>query len=682
MKFVITLKNLGPSKISSLFKLSIMRIERLIQIRDRNQETKISRNDGASRAGWVLSLLAGLLAFWHPTQDVHAHIVPPENLHPVAEIYRRAVFTLNLNPVPWDQIRSDVDAFGSYWKSVDSTQSEQFRRKAETILARASVDPEKQNDVEFLPRKDAALHVFRLLTRSVASLIQNQLIAAERNLGQHANALKHVNEAREIYAAFEDVVLATDPEAGARIGINWLKMIGAIGSPGLLGVGEIKADPERFARESRDILAYTRANFHEGVVPAGRKLAPWPVNSPSFNPNAKLPAKLPPGHNVNKQIPRPRQILNMTARGVDESETPLIAVGDMAFDSSFIYGEPMRSLGMSCNTCHNKSITNPNFVIPGLSVRPGGMDVSNGFFAPHANNGVFDPLDIPDLRGIRFTAPYGRNGRFASLREFTRNVIVNEFNGDEPDPTLLDGMIAYMNEFDFLPNPMLNRDGTLNERASNAALRGEKLFSRAFPRMNGMSCASCHIPSAQFLDHKRHNIGSVRGVSVDSIDQAMDTPTLLSAKFTPPYFHDGSLPTLRSVNEWFNTNYQLNLSASELDDLTAYVEVVGDGSDAYENSSLYLDAEMEEFSFFLSAYEFLDEKKKPELINVTFQTVALEIRNHKWELQDSSVMPVMDRLAELMDEAHQASLKGDQALVANKVREYRNLYESNVEILK
>lgn len=650
---------------------------------DRNRETKSRRNDGASRARWALSLLAPLLAFWHPTQNARAHIVPPENLHPVAEIYRRAVFTLNLNPVPWDQIRADVDAFGSYWKSVDSAQSEQFRRTAETILARASANPEEQNGVEFLPRKEAASEVFHLLTRSVVSLLQNQLSTAERNLGQHANALTHVNEAREIYAAFEDVVLATDPEAAARIGINWLKMTSALGSSGLLGVGEIKADSKAFAREVRDVLAYTRTNFQEGgVVPAGRRLAPWPVNSSSFNPKAKLPAKLPPGHNVNKQIPRPRQILNMTARGVDESETALIAVGDMAFDSSFIYGEPMRSLGMSCNTCHNKSITNPNFMIPGLSVRPGGMDVSNGFFAPHANNGVFDPVDIPDLRGIRFTAPYGRNGRFASLREFTRNVIVNEFNGDEPDPTLLDGMIAYMNEFDFLPNPMLKRDGTLNERTSEAALRGETLFNRVFPQMNGMSCASCHIPSAQFLDHRRHNIGSVRGVSVDSIDQAMDTPTLLSAKFTPPYFHDGSLPTLRSVNEWFDTNYQLNLSVSELDDLTAYVEVVGDGSDAYENSTLYLDAEMEEFSFFLSAYEFLDEKKKTELINVTFQTVALEIRNHKWELQDSSAMPVMDRLAALMDEAHQASLKGDQGLVANKVREYRALYESNVEILK
>ena len=46
--------------------------------------------------------------------------------------------------------------------------------------------------------------------------------------------------------------------------------------------------------------------------------------------------------------------------------------------------------------------------------------ISSRFFAPHANNSLFDPLDTPDLRGIRFTAPYGRNGRFSSLRDFIR----------------------------------------------------------------------------------------------------------------------------------------------------------------------------------------------------------------------------------------------------------------------
>ncbi|MCZ6834825.1 MAG: cytochrome C [Planctomycetota bacterium] len=533
-----------------------------------------------------------------------------------------------------------------------------------------------------MPRREAAAQVFELLTRAIHDIGQHKLMITLKDLGSREAIEPVMLEAQAIFAAYNDVLRATDPEGFQQVGQQWLDMATALGTPGLLGISMVECDHERIRHAVSGILGYMDENFSDFNTVPNRSLAPWPVRSSTFDEHARLPIKLPPGNNVNKQIPRPRQILNMVSRGVDESETPLIALGDMAFDSAFIFGEPMRTLGMSCNTCHNKSITNPDFFVPGLSSRPGGFDVSNSYLAPHANNGVFDPLDIPDLRGIRFTAPYGRNGRFGSLREFVRNGIVNEFNGPEPDPILLDGIIAYMNEFDFLSNPKLNRDGTLNERASSSARRGETLFTKSFPQMGNQSCATCHIPSSNFLDSQRHDIGTVQGYEPHSLDRALDTPTLLSCVYTAPYFHDGSQPTLRAVNEWFNTTYELGLSEAELHDLTAYVETVGEGVDAYEDTTYYLDAEMEEFSFFLSAYEFLVEKNKPELMNTTFQTIALEIQNHKWELQDYGAMPVMDRLAEIMDEAYEANQSNQRALVREKVDEYRELYAKNVDRLK
>ena len=62
---------------------------------------------------------------------------------------------------------------------------------------------------------------------------------------------------------------------------------------------------------------------------------------------------------------------------------------------------------------------------------------------------------------------------------------------------------------------------------------------------------------------------------------------------------------------------------------------------------------------------------------MTFRTIALEIRNHKWELRDRNAMPVMEKLAQIMDEAYEAS---DRETVLAKVREYRALYAQNVEI--
>ncbi|MCH7602951.1 MAG: cytochrome C [Planctomycetes bacterium] len=615
-------------------------------------------------------------------QAVFAHIVPPENLHPVAESYRRTMFILNLNPVVWEQVSIDVDVIADYWRGIDPEASGEFQLKVHDIIGRATVVSDEERGIEPMPRKEAAAQVFALLTRAVNDIARQKLVSALDDLGSREATEPVMSEARAIFAAYDDVLRATDPVGFRQLGQQWLDMATALGTPGLLGVRMIQSDHERIQLAVNGIIGTMNTLYGDFEPVPGRALAPWPVNSPTFDAHASLPIKLPPGNNINKQIPRPRQILNIVARGVDERETPLIALGDMAFDSAYIFGEPMRTLGMSCNTCHNKSITNPDFFIPGLSSRPGGFDVSNSYLAPHANNGIFDPLDIPDLRGIRFTAPYGRNGRFGSLREFVRNGIVNEFNGPEPDPILLDGLIAYMNEFDFLSNPALDSSGVLNDRASQAARRGEKIFNTPYRGMADRSCASCHVPSSHFLDRQRHDIGTVQGFEANSLDRAMDTPTLLGITHTAPYFHDGSQPTLRAVNEWFNETYAIGLSESELSDLTAYVETVGDGVEPYEDTIYYLDAEMEEFSFFLSAFDFLEAKNKPELINTTFQTIALEIRNHKWELQDYAVMPVMDRLAEIMDEAYEANVTGQRGLVREKVNEYRELYAANVDRLK
>lgn len=611
-----------------------------------------------------------------------AHVIPPEELHPVAEAYRRCSFALNLNPVPWELVRKEVESIEYWLGTVDRQEADRF--DAEYLAVLGNDASEESIGVEapsIRERKRRA--VFELCTRAVGRSLTTALDEAIRVAPDLELARKYLDSSQAVFASFADTLPHVDPEAHRALGASFLSASDAMGSTGLMNHGAVPFDVPRFKSSLQTIATYVRANFGDDfVVGQGAWLSPRPLASPTHRDHAVVPRRLPPGTDLNKQLPRPRQILNMAARGVDESQTPLIALGDMAFDSAYVLGEPARSLSMSCNTCHNKGVTNPNFVIPGISARTGGMDVSNSFFAGHANNGHFDPLDIPDLRGIRFTAPYGRNGRFTSLREFVRNVIVNEFNGPEPDPTLLDGIIAYMNEFDFLSNPQLNADGTLAASATDSAKRGEAIFHRPFDQMAGRSCATCHIPSATFVDHKRHDLGTVNGYEPYSMDRAMDTPTLLSINYTAPYFHDGSQPTLRSVNEWFNTTFSLGLTEDELTDLTAYVQTVGDGVDAYEESIYYLDAEMEEFSFFLSAFEFLTQKNKPELMNATFQTIALEIRNHKWELQDYAHLPTMEALAELMDEAYEANQRDDWDNVVASVEAYRRLYAANVENLQ
>jgi len=196
--------------------------------------------------------------------------------------------------------------------------------------------------------------------------------------------------------------------------------------------------------------------------------------------------------NVAQQDPLPRRHLQFHERGIDERALFYVAYGDMLFHSPLLLGEAARGLGLSCASCHSGGEANRQFFIPGLSSGPGSVDASSPMFNPAADNHRFDPFDIPSLRGIRFTAPYGRDGRIASLREFTRMVIVQEFAGPEPTPLMLDALVAFLNELDFLPAPFLNRDGTLDDRAPAAAKRGEALFNRPWQFLKS-------VPDLQFL---------------------------------------------------------------------------------------------------------------------------------------------------------------------------------------
>jgi cytochrome c peroxidase len=252
----------------------------------------------------------------------------------------------------------------------------------------------------------------------------------------------------------------------------------------------------------------------------------------------------------------------------------MVDLGDLAFGSPAILGGVARQAGVSCSTCHVNGAGNAKFFIPKMSTRPGNFDTTGPLFNPKADNFVLDPVRIPSLRGARYLAPYGHDGRMSSLRDFVRNVIVNEFAGPEPSPVILDALIAYINDIDFLPNPNLGPAGHLTGQVSDAERRGEALFRKPFPHDPGLSCAGCHVPSAAFVDHQQHDVGS---------GGLFKTPTLRNADFNAPYFHDGRYDNYDQVVAHFDSVFDLGLSAQDRHDLVAYLTAVGNGVRPYEH---------------------------------------------------------------------------------------------------
>lgn len=321
---------------------------------------------------------------------------------------------------------------------------------------------------------------------------------------------------------------------------------------------------------------------------------------------------LPIGTNLGlDQRERPRQVLRAEATGGRQSY--MVALGNTAFSSPLLFGAKAREAGLSCDTCHRQGDINPRFFIPGVSQRHGGLDPTTATFNPVQDDGVANHIDIPSLRGIRFLGPYGRDGRIGSLREFARHVIVNEFAGPEPAPRVLDALVAYMDEFEFLPNPKLGPLGSLvgNEAA---AKRGEAAFNQPRDGLGGRSCASCHVPDALFTDRRAHDVGS---------GGAFRTPTLLNAKFTAPYFHDGRYESFAAVVDHFDRTYGLALSAGDKSDLVAYLEAVGDGDDPYE--PVTRQSEMSEVASYVAVLDRAIDLKDLAAVSLVVDTVNFEL---------------------------------------------------------
>ena len=210
--------------------------------------------------------------------------------------------------------------------------------------------------------------------------------------------------------------------------------------------------------------------------------------------------------------------------------SPAARLGELAFRSPVVFGGEAARTGLACETCHPAGHLNRHFFVPGLSDRPGNVDVSGPLFQPAHDDGIANPVNIPSLRGVAASAPYGRDGRHASLREFVRDVVAVEFAGAEPEPWLLDALLAYLSELAHLPGAGVDGQGRLPADAGAAARRGEALFHRPFPGPGNLSCATCHPPHAGFLDGRLHDVGT---------GGAFDTPGLRGLADTAPYFHDG-----------------------------------------------------------------------------------------------------------------------------------------------
>lgn len=193
-------------------------------------------------------------------------------------------------------------------------------------------------------------------------------------------------------------------------------------------------------------------------------------------------------------------------------------------------------------------------------------------------------IDVPSLRGVNVQRLFGSQRGLKTVEDFTEfEQRAAYFDGDPVTAakkgvnTLERGsqvhaMAEFQEILDFPPAPKLDLFGRLDpSKATESELRGEKLF------FGKAKCASCHVPP-YYTDNLMHNLKTerffepklIRG-RMASADGPIKTFVLRGIKDSPPYLHDGRLPTLDDATEFFNLVLGLKLTKEEKADLTAFL---------------------------------------------------------------------------------------------------------------
>ena len=94
-------------------------------------------------------------------------------------------------------------------------------------------------------------------------------------------------------------------------------------------------------------------------------------------------------------------------------------------------------------------------------------------------------------------------------------------------------------------------------------MRGEELF------WGKAKCSQCHSGPA-FTDDYSHDL-QVERFYVGRPEGPIKTFPLRGIKDSPPYLHDGRLPTLDDTVEFFNLILELDLNKQEKEDLVAFL---------------------------------------------------------------------------------------------------------------
>ncbi len=231
---------------------------------------------------------------------------------------------------------------------------------------------------------------------------------------------------------------------------------------------------------------------------------------------------------------------------------------------------PLGMQGVACFDCHVNGHTSAATHLVG-DIRP----------QSHRRR-----IDTVSLRGVNIQRLFGSQRALKSVEDFTEfEQRAAYFDGDHVsaaakgvNPLEHGSQVHFMAELqellDFPPAPGLGVDGKLDPRKfgpDTPEFKGQELF------FGKAQCGTCH-PAPYYTDNSMHDLQVERFYKTQTINGLVATAqgpiktfTLRGIKESPPYLHDGRLPTLDDTVEFFNLVLGLKLTDDEKKSLTAFM---------------------------------------------------------------------------------------------------------------
>jgi cytochrome c peroxidase len=229
------------------------------------------------------------------------------------------------------------------------------------------------------------------------------------------------------------------------------------------------------------------------------------------------------------------------------------------------------SRGVTCFDCHANGHTNGGAHLVG-DIRP---------------QEFRHRIETPSLRGVNIQRSFGSQRAMTSVEDFTEfEQRAAYFDGDPVIATKKGvnslergSQVHFMAEvqklFDFPPASKLKIDGKLNPtKATESEMRGQDIF------FGKGQCGTCHAPP-YYTDNLMHNLRLERFFKQELVngmvmtgDGPIKTFPLRGIKESPPYLHDGRLPTLEDTVEFFNLVMETKLVDQEKKDLVAFLRAL------------------------------------------------------------------------------------------------------------